>query len=122
MATAQLFDEFDRRSWQRHVPSFDMTLTLTTGGRRYRGTVEDISIGGMKLRIDGEAPTAEAFTVEHPQAGAFTAKRVWQSGGRLALRFDFAEALPLLIYCAVGTDERRPAPRRIAAGAMSGFA
>lgn len=120
MATAQLFDEFDRRSWQRHALYFDMTLTLAADGRRYRGTVEDISIGGMKLRIDGEPPTAEAFTVEHPQAGRFAATRVWQNGGELALQFNFAEALPLLVYCAIGAEEpRQTTPRNpIAAGSL----
>lgn len=81
----------DRRRWERYAMSERISATLVADGQPYECTVEDISLGGVKLRLAGEAPAAKNFELRHPAAGSFPALRVWRQDTILGVRFDIAE-------------------------------
>jgi hypothetical protein len=63
---------------------------LIHAGARLSCRIVNISAGGAKLRLDGEArlPDRVGLTLEIPPFGAFAATPVWQAGENLGIQFD----------------------------------
>ncbi len=81
----------ERRRWERHAIQDKSIVTLMVDGQAYPCHVEDLSVGGIKLRFTGAPPPAERFELCHPVAGRFPALRAWERGDRLGVRFDILE-------------------------------
>jgi hypothetical protein len=92
--------DFERRRSLRFVLPRQEDITLTCNGRQYRGKLEDVSVGGAKLRIDGDPPLAGELTLEHQFAGTIAGTCKWQDGQSLGIAFPLTDpALRLISLC-----------------------
>ncbi len=99
----------ERRRWPRYAVEGAISLTLTSGGRTYDCPIEDISLGGTRLRFAGAPPPDPEFHIEHPAAGRFSGNRSWSGPDRLGVEFDHSEApLDLIAYCLDMNPELEP--------------
>ena len=77
----------ERRRSERFTLDQQTTLAARFGGRIYRCMIEDLSLGGAKLRFLGEAPQKTDIILEHPVAGSIECECVWLSEGVVGVRF-----------------------------------
>ncbi len=97
---AQALRGSDRRHWPRYALDPSATFTLTADGRAQRCTMEDVSLGGAKLRLDGDTPRNLEMRIEHPAAGPIHAYRCWAKEGVLGIEFDLSpRTIELVAYC-----------------------
>ena len=93
-------DGIERRAQRRYPISTDVCLTLIDGEREHNCLVEDVSMGGVRLRFEGAITLTEQFEVAHPDLGRFTSGGRWVSGDVLGLAFDSQEAaIRLCVHC-----------------------
>ncbi len=98
----------NRRQWPRYVLPKQESFTITAGGRpgsdggpgTHGGTctIEDISLGGARLRMDGSLSGGLEIRIEHPRLGHATARRRWKAKDRMGVAFDHSE--PSLAFIA----------------------
>ncbi len=96
----------NRRQWPRYAlperESFTVTADGPTGGRTDGRTgtctIEDISLGGARLRMDGSLPGSLEIRIEHPRLGHAYARRCWKAKDQLGVAFDHSE--PSLAFIA----------------------
>ena len=81
----------NRRQWPRYALPQRESFTVTAGGRTGTCTIEDISLGGARLRMDGPAPGSLEIQIEHPRLGHAHARRCWKAKDRLGVVFDHSE-------------------------------
>lgn len=92
--------DFERRRSLRFVLPRQEDIVLFVGGTEYRGKLEDVSIGGAKLRLTGELPAADAFRLEHETAGTIEGTCMWQNGPCVGVSFPLSDpALRLISLC-----------------------
>ena len=92
--------ESDRRRWPRYRLGEHAAFVLTADGQSRGCSIEDISLGGAKLRLEGETPRNLEVRIEHPAAGHVYASRCWAGPGVLGIEFDLsAQALDVIAYC-----------------------
>lgn len=97
---AQALRGSDRRRWPRYALNPSSTFTLTADGQAQSCTMEDVSLGGAKLRFDGDTPRNLEIRIEHPTAGYIHAYRCWAEEGVLGVEFDPSPGtLELVAYC-----------------------
>ncbi len=77
----------ERRSTERFTGADHHRVVIIAGGRSYDCVIEDVSRGGLRLRLTEPAPLAGQMVVEHVAAGFFRAKRVWARGNEMAIAF-----------------------------------
>ena len=77
----------ERRRWERHALDQQTTLTAKFGGHIYRCMIEDLSLGGARLRFLGETPKETDVMLEHPLAGTIEGECVWLSESVVGVRF-----------------------------------
>jgi len=55
-------------------------LTATAGGKIYSCYIEDISVGGLKLRFIDDVPEGNVIALDHPVAGTLCGRCAWRDG------------------------------------------
>ncbi len=73
-------EESGRRRHNRIAVSKQVPLTATAGGKIYNCYIEDISLGGLKLRFEGEVPEGKVIAIDHPVAGTLCGRCAWREG------------------------------------------
>ena len=90
----------ERRHWPRYAVERETAVTLTADGQRFDARVEDISLGGIRLRLNAAPPRNIELRVEHPGIGSFYGTRRWRGDDAIGLTFDFSpRALNLVLHC-----------------------
>lgn len=109
---------FNRRRSKRCVLERRTSGHVQSGETRHACVIEDISLGGARLRFEESVPEGESLTLEHAVAGSFHGTIVWSQGDVCGFRFDPAEhPLQRELQCValmVGSDDtqmaRQPVP------------
>ena len=78
----------NRRQWPRYALRKTESFTVAADGRIVTCAIEDISLGGARLRMAGPAPRNLEIRIEHPRLGLAYARRCWQAKDRLGVAFD----------------------------------
>ena len=92
--------DFERRRSLRFVLPRQEDITLVVDGQSYRGKLEDVSIGGAKLRMAGAVPASSAVRLEHETAGAIEGVCMWHHDQAIGISFDLSDpALRLISLC-----------------------
>ncbi|NIA68977.1 PilZ domain-containing protein [Pelagibius litoralis] len=92
--------DFERRRSLRFVLPRQETITLTAAGKCYQGILEDVSIGGAKLRFADETPPPVDVSVEHAEAGEILGTCMWHDGECMGIAFTLTDsALRLISHC-----------------------
>src|SRR3546814_8439809 len=97
--------DFERRRSLRFVLPRQEDITLIVHGRPYRGKLEDVSIGGAKLRmadsVPAAGPAADPASVdvrlEHGVAGLIEGIRMWHAGAAIGISFALSDPARLPI-------------------------
>lgn len=77
----------DRRRWDRYSPDGQTSVTLASGGCAFDCELLDLSLGGARLRIDGDLPDDRDVVLQHRVAGLFFASQTWRHGNEVGVRF-----------------------------------
>lgn len=77
-ATGQQREESRRHN--RIEVSKQVSLTAISGGQTYTCYVEDISLGGLKLRFEDKVPQGKVIAIDHPVAGTLCGRIAWREG------------------------------------------
>lgn len=89
----------NRRRWRRHVVLDHGAVTLTAEGRRCPCDIEDISLGGVRLRLRGPLPHSFEVRLEHPVIGYVYGQRAWAGSDAIGIELDLSpRALRLLAH------------------------
>jgi len=92
--------DFERRRSLRFVLPRQEDIVLHAEGTEYRCKLEDVSIGGAKLRLTGDLPTPSGFRLEHAVAGSIEGTCMWHDGGSIGVAFPLTDpALRLISLC-----------------------
>lgn len=92
--------DFERRRSLRFVLPRQEDIVLTAEGRQYRGKLEDVSIGGAKLRLAGDMPPPTDISLAHEEAGSIEGVCMWHDGQCIGIAFDLTDpALRLISLC-----------------------
>ena len=85
---------------------------MTADGRSGTCTIEDISLGGARLRMEGPVLRNLEIRIEHPRLGQAQARRCWKTEHRLGVTFDLSEpSLAFIAGCvAEGVEIARAEP------------
>ena len=78
--TQKQLEEDSRRRHNRIAVSKQVPLTATAGGKIFTCYIEDISLGGLKLRFEGEVPESKVIAIDHPVAGTLCGRCAWREG------------------------------------------
>ncbi len=102
----------NRRQWPRYALREPESFTVAADGRIGSCAIEDISLGGARLRMAGPVPRNLEIRIEHPRLGHAYARRCWQAKDRLGVAFDHSgPSLAFIAGCvAVGVEIAAPAP------------
>ena len=88
----------NRRQWPRYAFPERENFSLTADGRTVTCVIEDISLGGARLRMEGPVPGNMELRIEHPRLGHAFARRCWKAKHHLGVIFDHSE--PSLAFIA----------------------
>lgn len=92
--------DFERRRSLRFVLPRQEDIVLTAAGREYHGKLEDVSIGGAKLRLTSDTPLPAELRLEHATAGVIEGTCMWHDGDCVGVAFDLTDpALKLISLC-----------------------
>lgn len=92
--------DFERRRSLRFVLPCEEDVTVTVGGQKYHGKLEDVSIGGAKLCLTGAVPPPSDLRLEHETAGTIDGTCMWHDGRRIGVAFPLSDsALRLISLC-----------------------
>ncbi len=100
MRDAEAVEPDDWRQWPRYGLAGRAPFTVTADGRICACTIEDISLGGARLRLDGEVPRSLEIRIEHPLVGYAYAKRCWKGPHDIGVEFDHSQqSLDFITHC-----------------------
>lgn len=104
-------DSANRRQWPRYALPARERFTVTADGQVVACSIEDISLGGARLRIDGTLPSNLELRIEHSRLGHAMVRRCWKTADHLGVAFDHSEpSLAFIAGCvAEGTEVVAPA-------------
>lgn len=130
MRAAHRDDETGRRE-RRHWPRYDLAggcpVAMTADGMTWDCVLEDVSLGGARLRLGRPAPRNLEVRIEHPTAGCVYGVRTWAGTEHMGIRFDLSpQALDLITHCLMRQDAPRagraaqPRSNRVPPAALSG--
>ncbi len=91
-------DSKNRRQWPRYAFPERESFTLAADGHTATCAIEDISLGGARLRMEGPVPGNPELRIEHPRLGHAFARRCWKAKHHLGVIFDHSE--PSLAFIA----------------------
>ncbi len=92
--------ERNRRQWSRYQIDEEILLTLGAEGRSYACVIQDISLGGVKLRLKEAVASAGAVQMNHPASGTISGQCVWQSSSAMGIVLGFTQrSLDLVFHC-----------------------
>ncbi|MGF1632166.1 MAG: PilZ domain-containing protein [Kiloniellaceae bacterium] len=92
--------DFERRRSLRFVLPRQEDITLFVAGQAYQGKLEDVSIGGAKLRMAGPVPAASELRLAHETAGTIDGVCQWHAGEVIGISFELSDpALHLISLC-----------------------
>jgi len=93
--------DFERRRSLRFVLPKEEDITLTIDGRQYSGKLEDVSVGGAKLRFDAtHLPQGTSLRIAHGVAGEIPGTCEWCDGASIGISFELSDpALRLISHC-----------------------
>ena len=102
----------NRRQWPRYEFPERENFSLTADGRTVTCVIEDISLGGARLRMEGPVPGNLELRIEHPRLGHAFARRCWKAKHHLGVIFDHSEpSLAFIAGCiAEGSAAAVPPP------------
>ena len=102
----------NRRQWPRYALLKSESFTVTADGRSGTCIIEDISLGGARLRMEGPALGNLEIRIEHPRLGQAQARRCWKTERHLGVTFDHSEpSLAFIAGCvAEGVEVARVEP------------
>ena len=101
----------NRRQWPRYALPKRESFTVTADGRIGTCAIEDISLGGARLRMDGPLPGSLEIRIEHPRLGHAYARRCWKAKDQLGVAFDHSEpSLAFIADCVAEGIEVAPPP------------
>jgi hypothetical protein len=93
-------DGIERRARRRYPVGTDVLLTLVAGDREHTCLVEDVSLGGVRLRLEGPITLSQGLQVKHPDLGCFESDSRWISGDSTGLSFTNQDAaIRLCVHC-----------------------
>ncbi len=109
---------FNRRRSKRCVLERRTSGFVRSGDEQSSCVIEDISLGGARLRFEGRVPEGDGLILEHAVAGSFRGSIVWRRETVCGFRFLPAEhPLQREMQCValmVGSDDtqmaRQPVP------------
>ncbi len=103
---------FNRRRSKRCILDRRTSADVRANDRRYECLIEDISLGGARLRFDGIPPADRELVLEHAGTGELCCERVWRIDGAIGVRFEKADRqLDRELQCVaimVSPDDDRP--------------
>ncbi len=102
----------NRRQWPRYAFSEPESFTVTADGHVSACAIEDISLGGARLRMAGPVPGDLELRIAHPRLGHAYARRCWKAKEHLGVVFDHSEpSLAFIAGCvAEGVEVAGPVP------------
>ncbi len=106
---AQAVERDDRRQWPRYGLAGRGPFTVTADGRICACTVEDISLGGARLRLDGEVPRILVFRIELPLVGYAYGSRCWTGPHDIGVHSQ--QSLDFITHCLMDRVEAATAER-----------
>ena len=96
----------NRRQWPRYTLPARESFTVTADGRSGACTIEDISLGGARLRLAGKVPHNLEIRIEHPDMGYAYGRCCWKARDNLGVVFDHSESsLAFIADCLAGGAE-----------------
>ena len=100
----------NRRQWPRYaLPKRNSFIITADGGPGTGGctcTIEDISLGGARLHMEGTLPGSLEIRIAHPRLGHAFARRCWKAKDRWGVSFDHSESsLAFIADCMADTKE-----------------
>lgn len=106
---AALVDNSDRRQWPRYAIDSVSAFVLTADGNKNGCVMEDVSLGGARLRLLGDCPRNFEVRIEHPDIGHVYAVRKWIGKRRLAVEFGHeAGSAEFVASCLELAETRNP--------------
>ncbi len=102
----------NRRQWPRYALLNRERFTVTANGGTGTCTIEDISLGGARLRMEGPVLGNMEIRIEHPRLGHAIARRCWKVKKYFGVTFDHSEpSLAFIADCmAEGVEAARVEP------------
>lgn len=94
-------DGIERRARRRYPIKTDVAFTVISDEQEYGCVVEDVSLGGLRLRVADEAvkPGSEIH-VSHPSLGRFSARGLWSKDRLIGLVVGSQEAaVRICVHC-----------------------
>lgn len=90
----------ERRGAERFTLRHRTVLTLSTGGRSYLASLDDLSWSGARLHVVASMVSDGPITLHHPAVGNLTGEQVWRRGSDIGVRFTApARALERTLQC-----------------------
>src|SRR3546814_14776770 len=83
--------DFERRRSLRFILPHQEDITLIVDGKPYRGKLEDVSIGGAKLRMETAVPQSDDVRLEHAVAGTIEDVSLWLRGDTIGIAFALSD-------------------------------
>ena len=81
----QQLKEDQRRRHSRMPVGKQLPMTATAGGKIYTCYIDDISLGGLKLRFEGPVPEGKVIALDHPVAGTLCGRCAWRDGQTIGM-------------------------------------
>lgn len=95
----QLKDD-ERRQYGRMPVGKQLPMTATAGGKIYTCYIDDISLGGLKLRFEGPVPEGKVIALDHPVAGTLCGRCAWRDGQMMGMELQVpASDLERVLRC-----------------------
>ncbi len=94
-------DGIERRAQRRYPIRTDVAFTVVSEEQEYDCVVEDVSLGGIRLRLDHDVidPNSEIH-FRHPFLGQFTARSRWSKDRLVGLVVASQEsAVRICVHC-----------------------
>jgi hypothetical protein len=92
MATRPKPTTDDRRNWPRHELGGGGDVVLNFRGEAVHAKIEDISLGGVRVLVDGVPPKASAVTMQREGDTIFEGDAVWDKGCEVGIQFRIPES------------------------------
>ena len=85
------YEGTNRRRWSRYAVDEDISATLVVGARRLDCVVEDVSLGGAKLRVAGKVPSGAIVQLRCKPSDALAGRCVWAGAKSIGVSFGMCE-------------------------------